>query len=207
MSRAAARRHSLARSGNLERQQLAVRLLQVAPPWRRRRPRTQQPGSRPLKTLATSLALYLTTLRPSMPRPWQPSKLGRRRLPGRPRHPQAVSKPVPWGRCFRRRATGNRAAVVETRQPQVVPSLRGRREWALTFNVDIPIIRRGKVRYVLLLGLNPEHLLAPSRVNVAGWRVLSTRAFDRIRDRHTGPGAGARRNSARPLGKPGTPTA
>ena len=67
---------------------------------------------------------------------------------------------VPWGTPLPE--TGDPATVlhvVETRLPQVSDQFVGRVSGRSTFNVDIPIIRRGKVRYVLLLGLNPEHLL------------------------------------------------
>ena len=74
---------------------------------------------------------------------------------------QVLNTLVPWGTLLPE--TGDPATVrrvVETRQPQVSDHFVGRVSGRSTFNVDIPIIRGGKVRYVLLLGLNPEHLLA-----------------------------------------------
>ena len=155
----------LARSANLERQQLEVRLLQVAHTLADDVDRELSNLITALKTLATSPSLQSDNLAAfhgqavAAVEGWgtgvflvDPGTLK-----------QVLNTLVPWGTLLPE--TGDPATVrrvVETRQPQVSDHFVGRVSGrsTFTFNVDIPIIRGGKVRYVLLLGLNPEHPLA-----------------------------------------------
>ena len=152
----------LVRSANLERAQLEARVLQVADTLADDVDRELSNLFTLLKTLASSPALQSDNLAAfyiqaaAAVEGWgagvflvDPGTLK-----------QVLNTLVPWGTHLPE--TGDPATVLrvaETRQPQVSDHFIGRVSGRSTFNVDIPIIRAGKVRYVLLLGLNPEHLL------------------------------------------------
>jgi two-component sensor histidine kinase len=73
---------------------------------------------------------------------------------------QVLNTLVPWGTALPK--TGDAVTVTrvrETLQPQVSDYFVGVVSKAPTFNVDIPVIRDGKLKYVMLLGLQPTHFL------------------------------------------------
>ena len=68
---------------------------------------------------------------------------------------------VPWATELPK--TGDVATVTrvrETQQPQVSDYFVGVVSKRPTVNVDIPVMRDGKLKYVMLLGLEPDHFLS-----------------------------------------------
>jgi two-component sensor histidine kinase len=73
---------------------------------------------------------------------------------------QVLNTLVPWGTLLPK--TGDAATVTRVRdtlQPQVSDYFVGVVSKRATFNVDIPVVRDGKLKYVMLLGLQPTHFL------------------------------------------------
>jgi two-component sensor histidine kinase len=73
---------------------------------------------------------------------------------------QVLNSLVPWGTELPK--TGDAATVTrvrDTQQPQVSDYFVGVVSKRPTVNVDIPVMRDGKLKYVMLLGLEPDHFL------------------------------------------------
>ena len=74
---------------------------------------------------------------------------------------QMLNTLVPWGTELPK--TGDVATVTrvrETQQPQFSDYFVGVVSKRPTVNVDIPVMREGKFKYVMLLGLEPDHFVA-----------------------------------------------
>ena len=151
----------LARSAASERAELEARLVQVADDLAEDLDRELSNLVTTLRTLATSPALQADDLAAfhaqatAAVQGWgavflvDPTSLH-----------QVLNTLVPWGTPLPK--TGDAETVIrvrETGQPQVSDHFVGVVSQRPTFNVDIPIMRGGKLRYVMLLGLDPQHLL------------------------------------------------
>ena len=87
---------------------------------------------------------------------------------------QVLNTLVPWGTPLPR--TGDAKTVLrvrDTQQPQVSDYFVGVVSKQPTFNVDVPILQEGKLRYVLMLGLEPEHLLPILQAQILGPEWIS----------------------------------
>jgi two-component sensor histidine kinase len=149
----------LIRSAEHERVQLEQRLIQIAEGLAGDLDRELSNLVTVLRTLATSPALQSDDLATfhaqavAAVRGWGPIFLV---------DPQSLQQVlntlVPWGTELPK--TGDAATVTrvrDTQQPQVSDYFVGVVSKRPTVNVDIPVMRDGKLKYVMLLGLEPDH--------------------------------------------------
>jgi hypothetical protein len=151
----------LIRSAISERAALEARLLQVASDLADDLDRELSNLITTLKTLATSPALQANDLAAFHAQATAAvAGWGAIFLVDPESLQQVLNTLVPWGTPLPK--TGDAATVTrvrDTRRPQVSDYFVGVVSQQPTFNVDIAIVQGDNVRYVMLLGLEPAHLL------------------------------------------------